>query len=144
VELDLHIVADYVRRAATEELLDRVTVYRDGMEPAAVDLMENELARRGFRPEEIAAHDQRRRESVLFHDDGTAVRCSYCERPAVARVRGWHRIGGADPRAATDSLIANGVLFVGRRLLGWLPLFPRTFYYCEEHRPTGRTQPPGY
>ena len=46
MELDLNKVARYIRRAETEELLDRVTVYRDGMEPAAVDLMENELALR--------------------------------------------------------------------------------------------------
>lgn len=135
MELDLRKVAAYVRRAETKELLDRVTVYRDGMEPAALDLMANELARRGLSPEEIDAHDRARRETALFHEDGTAVRCSYCERPAVARVHGWHRIGDAGHPTVTDSPIANAVLFVGRRLLGWLPLFPRTFYYCEEHRP---------
>jgi hypothetical protein len=111
VELDLHKVADYIRRAKTEELLDRVTVYRDGMEPAAVDLMENELARRGLSPEEIEDHDRRQRESALFHDDGTAVRCSFCERPAVLRAWGWHRLWGS------------------------VPVFPRRFAYCELHRP---------
>ena len=44
---DLRRVAEYIRRADTEELLDRVTVYREGMEPAALDLMEGELDRRG-------------------------------------------------------------------------------------------------
>ena len=111
MELDLRKVAAYVRRAETEELLDRVTVYRDGMEPAAIDLMENELARRGLSPEAIAAHDRARRETAILLDDGTAVRCSFCERPAVARDWGWHRLWGR------------------------VPVFPRRFWYCEVHQP---------
>jgi hypothetical protein len=109
MELDLHKVAAYIRKADTEELLDRVTVYRGGMEPAAVDLMENELARRGLTPEEIAEHGRRRGESAVLLDDGTAMRCSYCDRPAVLRAWGW------------------------LRLWGRLPIFPRNLAYCEEH-----------
>ena len=111
MELDLHKVAAYVRRAETEDLLDRVTVYRDGMESAAVDLMENELARRGLSPDEIAEHDRARRESAILLDDGTALRCSFCERPAVRRTWAWHR------------------------LWGYVPVFPRRFAFCEVHRP---------
>lgn len=112
MELDLHKVAAYVRRAQTEELLDRVTVYRDGMEPAALDLMANELARRGLTPEEIDAHDRTRRATAILHDDGTALRCSFCERPAVTRVWAWHRLWGR------------------------VPVFPRRFSYCELHQPS--------
>ena len=111
MELDLHKVAAYIRRARTEELLDRVTVYRDGMEPAAVDLMENELARRGLTPEEIEDHDRTRRESAILLDDGTAQPCSFCERPAVCRGWAWHR------------------------LWGYVPVIPRRFSYCEVHQP---------
>lgn len=111
MELDLHKVAAYVRRAETEDLLDRVTVYRDGMEPAAVDLMENELARRGLTPDEIAEHDRTRRESAILLDDGTVLRCSFCERPAVYRGWAWHRLWGR------------------------VPVFPRVFSYCEMHQP---------
>ena len=40
MHFDIQRVAAYIRVADTEELLDRVTVYRNGMEPAALDLME--------------------------------------------------------------------------------------------------------
>lgn len=110
-ELDLRKIADYVRRADTEELLDRVTIYRDDMEPAAVDLMEGELARRGLSPEDIADHDRWRRESAVLRGDGTALRCSFCDRPAVWRGWGWHR------------------------LWGWVPVFPRVLTRCEVHQP---------
>ena len=62
MRLDLKRVAEFIRRAETEELLDRVTVYREGMEPAALDLMEGELDRRGITREMIADHDEERRQ----------------------------------------------------------------------------------
>ncbi len=111
VGLDLRKVAAYVRRADTEELLDRVTVYRSGMEPAAVDLMENELSRRGGSRAQIEDHDRTRRAVAILLGGGTAQRCSFCERPAVLRAWGWHR------------------------LWGWVPVFPRRFAYCQAHRP---------
>ena len=46
-KLDLDRVRANVGKAATADLLERVTVYRDGMEPAALDLIETELRRRG-------------------------------------------------------------------------------------------------
>ncbi len=118
MDLDLHRIAAYIRRADTEELLDRVTIYRNGMEPAAVDLMENELARRHVTPEEIAEHDRLRRQTAIMLDDGTALRCSFCERPAVLRAWAWHR------------------------LWGYVPVFPRMFSYCDVHRSQRRGKRP--
>lgn len=109
MEFNLKRVAEYIRKAETEELLDRVTIYRDGMEPAALDLMEMELDRRGISRDEIAEHDESRRESAIILPDGTALRCSFCNRPAVKRARGWHK------------------------LFGRVPLFPRVFARCELH-----------
>lgn len=109
--LPLKEIASYARRATNEELLDRVTVYRDGMEPAALDLMEGELDRRGVTREEIAEHDARARAAVILRPDGTAKRCERCDRPAVHQHRGWHK------------------------LYGFLPVFRRTFCLCEDHRP---------
>ena len=106
---DLKAVARYIRKAETEELLDRVTVYRAGMEPAALDLMEGELDRRGVTRDQIAEHDAARRATAILHPDGTAVRCSFCDRPAVVRAWGWHR------------------------LFGRLPIFPRRFALCAVH-----------
>lgn len=113
MEFDLKRVAEFIRRADTEELLDRVTVYREGMEPAALDLMEGELDRRGVTRAEIEAHDARRRERAIFYPDGTAMRCSFCSRPAVAHLRRWYR------------------------LFGRVPVFPKLFACCELHAPKG-------
>jgi hypothetical protein len=118
MRLDLKQVAKYIRRADTEELLDRVTVYREGMEPAALDLMEGELDRRGVTREEIAEHDRMRRETAIMLPDGTALRCSFCDRPAVVRGRGWHK------------------------LFGRVPIFPRMFAYCDYHRTPQRGEAP--
>ena len=112
---DLKAVAKYIRKAETEDLLDRVTIYREGMEPAALDLMEGELDRRGVTREEIAEHDAFRRATAILLDDGTALRCSFCDRPAVVRAWGWHR------------------------LFGRLPIFPRRFAWCAVH---DRRKPP--
>jgi hypothetical protein len=122
MHFDLKKVAEFIRRADTEELLDRVTVYREGMEPAALDLMEGELDRRGVTREDIADHDADRRATAIMLPDGTALRCSFCDRPAVVRGRGWHK------------------------LFGRVPVFPRLFAYCATHA-RGKTRhnanPPG-
>jgi hypothetical protein len=116
VKLDLRAVAENARRADTTELLDRVTVYRDDMEPAALDLIEGELARRGVERGAIREHDRVRRERLVHDPDGNLVRCEYCDQPAVRLRRRWHCIGG------------------------FLPVFRRTFAYCGEHEPGSKTE----
>jgi hypothetical protein len=117
MRLNLKRVAEFIRTAETEQLLDRVTIYRAGMEPAALDLMEGELDRRGITREEIAEHDAWRRATAILLEDGTALRCSVCDRPAVIQARGWHK------------------------LFGRVPVFPRLFSYCEvHHRPSRSTR----
>lgn len=118
MRLDLRKVAEFIRRAETEELLDRVTVYREGMEPAALDLMEGELDRRGVSRSAIADHDADRRLTAIFLPDGTAVRCSFCFRPAVVQARGWHK------------------------LFGRIPVFPRLFARCAIHGRANREESP--
>lgn len=112
MRLDLRAVAENARRAETTELLDRVTVYRDDMEPAALDLIEGELARRGVEPDAIRDHHRLRRERLIRDADGSCVRCEFCDQPAVRLGRSWHRIGGI------------------------IPVFRRSFAYCEDHDPT--------
>jgi hypothetical protein len=109
LRFELKAVAEYTRKATTEELLDRVTVYRAGMEPVALDLMENELDRRGLTRDEIARHDADRRQTAIILPDGTALRCSRCDRPAVFRGWRWHR------------------------LFGRVPVFPRRVALCGVH-----------
>jgi hypothetical protein len=103
------------RQATTEDLLDRVTAYRAGMEPEALDIIETELRHRGISTEEIRTHEQRTRQEAIFLPDGTALSCSFCRRPAVHQAWGWHRLW---------------------RLV---PLFPRRLRYCSQHL---RRKPP--
>ena len=112
MEFELNRVRANVRNATTEDLLDRATVYRAGLEPAALPLILEELRARGVTPEVIVAHECTRGD-VLFDDTGTAQKCHRCDKPAIAREWGWHR------------------------MFGQLPIFPRAFYLCEEHRTGG-------
>ncbi len=105
---DLKTVAAFIRKAETEDLLDRVTVYREEMEPAAVDLMENELWQRGLTREAVDAHAEQRAKTIR-RGDGTIRRCELCDRPAVSYRWGWHK------------------------LYGKIPLFPCFLPRCEEH-----------
>jgi hypothetical protein len=111
MRLDLRRVAEHARKADTTDLLDRVTVYRNDMEPAALDLIEGELDRRGVTRADIADHHARRQADGLFDAGGNAVRCSFCDRPAVGRAKKWYR------------------------LFGLVPLFPWLFPACDRHGP---------
>ena len=99
-----------VRKAGLEDLLDRATVYRNGMEPAALELIDAELRARGIDTAEIAAHRERRA-ATIYGADGLAVKCGKCFRPAVARRWGWHCLWGV------------------------LPVFRRRLAFCDEHKP---------
>jgi hypothetical protein len=99
------------RAAQTDDLLDRVTAFRAGMEPEAIELFEMELRRRGVTSDQIERHAQRY-ENCLLGSNGVPLNCSWCRRPAVASGWGWHRLW--------------------RRL----PIFPRRYRYCSEHLPS--------
>lgn len=111
MQFDLERVRQNVRDADTEDLLDRLTVYRAGMEPEALDVIEQELRSRGVRGEQIEAHASRRERVMILLPDGTAARCSFCHRPAVEEGWGWHRLWGV------------------------LPVFPRVLRRCSDHGP---------
>jgi hypothetical protein len=101
-----------VRDAETEDLLDRVTAYRPGMEPDALSIIEEELARRGYNQAEIDRFAEEECTDVLVSPDGWAYRCSFCKRPAILRKWGLHKLWG--------------VLTVP---------FPRLYSYCRRHVP---------
>lgn len=121
MRLDLRVVAENIRKAETEDLLDRATLYRDDMEEAALDLIEGELSRRGIGPDEIADHDRRRRATALQRADGSFVRCTFCDRPAVLRAWGWNRWVGIVP-----------------------PVFPQWLAYCDAHAGYAGGRPPAF
>jgi hypothetical protein len=111
MRFELERVKQNIAEAETVELLDRITADRLGMEPLAVALIEDELARRGVTAEDVFAHAEHIERAAVHLLDGTAARCSICGRPAMTSGWGWHRLWGV------------------------LPLFPRQYYYCAAHRP---------
>jgi hypothetical protein len=111
LEFDPARVTRNAQEASSEDLLDRITVYRDGMEPQAVEIIEEELRRRGIGVDQIQAHAAHRSAHMIPLEDGTALSCSFCHRPAVEQRWGW------------------------QRLWGWIPVFPRYLAYCEKHLP---------
>jgi hypothetical protein len=112
MEFSLDRVRANVRNATTEDLLDRATVYRAGLEPAALPVILEELKARGLTPEDIVHHEETR-QGVMVDDAGTARLCARCRKPAVTREWGWHW------------------------MFDKLPIFPRPFYLCEDHRTGG-------
>jgi hypothetical protein len=113
-KLDLNRVRANVTKATTADLLERVTVYREGMEPAALDVIENELRLRGVSYEEQSAFGETHDKAVLRGPDGSPVRCRLCHHAAVEMRWGWHR------------------------LLGIMPIFPQRYPYCQRHGPDNR------
>ena len=106
-----------IRAADTDDLLDRVTAYRVGMEPEAIAMIENELHRRGVTKAAIAEREETCRRECIVLPNGLAVKCSFCSRPAVAEGWGWHKL--------------------------WqrIPLFPRRFRYCKDDVPKTALKP---
>jgi hypothetical protein len=100
-----------IKQASTDDLLDRLTAYRSGMEPEAIAMIEAELHRRGVKPAVIEERRQMCERECLFYPDGSAMQCSQCRKPAVGQYLGW------------------------QKLWGWVPLFPRQIRYCQAHKP---------
>jgi hypothetical protein len=111
MHFDAAKVRDNVRQASTEDLLDRATVFRKGMEEEALIIIEAELGDRGVSQEAIQAHGQATGAACLWGSDDVALKCSFCHKPALAQKWGW------------------------QRLWGMVPVFPRRFRYCDHHRP---------
>ncbi len=95
-ELHRERIRENAQKASTEDLLDRVTVYRNGMEPEALAIIDEVLEGRGITREMILKHSQKRAECVQ-RSDGTAIRCAFCLKPAIKSGWGWHRLWGRIP-----------------------------------------------
>jgi hypothetical protein len=92
-----------------EELLDRVTVLRDLMEPSALEIMEAELAGRGVGPDDIHQHHRQMKHRIIRDARGLPAQCSWCARAAVEQRTGLHK------------------------LFKLIPLGKRTYFFCEKH-----------
>jgi hypothetical protein len=98
-----------ISRADNDDLLDRITAFRAGMESDAIELIEQELHRRGVTAAQIAERREACERNCVFDSDGNAKMCSFCRKPAVREGWGWFK-------------------------LMWLvPLIPRRVRYCKNH-----------
>jgi hypothetical protein len=113
MRLDLDAVRANAQASSTEDLLDRVTAYRAGMEPEALAVLEEELRRRNVGPGAVADHDTFRRAGGVA---GLPRRCRHCPRPAVVVRWVWHRLWGV------------------------LPVFPARVPLCADHAGPGRAR----
>ena len=108
-----------IQEADTRDLLDRITAFRQGMEPEAVAMIEEELIERGVAAEDVIAHGEEIARDAILLSDGMPACCSFCPRPAVTQRWGWH--------------------FAWGRIL---PVFrPRHYYYCAAHEPGSKDSP---
>lgn len=114
---DLARVAENIRKSETEDLLNRATIYRADMEPAALDLIEQELAQRGLGRDQVREYAERIGAETIVSDKGYVERCRFCDRPAVAVGWGWYRI------------------------LRTIPVVPRRLYFCRIHQPGQPAEP---
>ena len=121
---ELAKVRENARQATTEDLLDRVTVYRGGMEPDAIEVIEADLNGRGVCPGQILAHSESN-ENVLLDENGVALMCSICEQPAIAFEKQFFQ-----PVADFVHGLMGGPFFGTR---------PRTF--CKDHLPGPPVEP---
>ena len=111
LEFDPERVRANVRQASDEDLIDRITAYRAGMEAEAIAIIEGELRSRGVAAEEIAARAEWCERETIRLADGMSAKCSFCRRPAVSEGWGWHR------------------------MFKLIPVFPRRLYRCVKHAP---------
>jgi len=98
-----------IKDADTDDLLDQVTAYRLGTEPAAIELIEKELRHRGIMAKHIAERREACEQAYIYLDDGVAAMCAFCRKPAIKQGWGWHR------------------------LFGIVPIIPRWLRYCSRH-----------
>src|SRR4051812_30028689 len=97
MDLDLRRVKELAKEAATEDLLDRVTIYRGGMEPEALEVLEEELRRRDVSAAAIREHAEQLERNVIWERPGLAAQCYLCRQPAVKVERRWFRFLGVIP-----------------------------------------------
>ena len=77
------LLLENIHQSHTEDLLERVTAFRAGMEPTAIKMIERELQWRGVTAVQIHDYAEACRRECVFDENGIAKMCSSCRRPAV-------------------------------------------------------------
>lgn len=106
-------VLQFASKASTRELLDRVTLFRKGMETEAIEILEKELSRRGVSPRDCQEHQEKWAPKILWDSEGLPRTCCKCQNPATSLGKAWVRF------------------------FGLIPLIPYRAAFCEDHLPKG-------
>jgi len=110
LRFDWDRVRENVEEATTIDLLQRATVFREGMELEALELIETELRRRGISFKEQAEFGAAQEKAVLRDEAGLPLSCYKCSQLAVESHWVWH-------------------------WAGIIPIFRTRRSFCEIHRP---------
>ena len=110
MQLDLEKVRIYAKNADNRALLDRVTVFKQGMETAAIEIIKKELLQRGISQSDINQHENTYKDLVILGPEGLPRLCKKCALPAISREWGWLKV------------------------FGILPILPWQNLFCEDHK----------
>lgn len=108
MEFDPDRVRKNASLAETADLLERVTIQRDELEPEALAIIMQELLSRNIRPEAVVNFECLRSQAI-YDSNGNPRLCRYCRRPAIFTQKGWFK------------------------LFRFVPIFPITEYCCAAH-----------
>ncbi|MBX9680595.1 MAG: hypothetical protein K2X38_17710 [Gemmataceae bacterium] len=104
-----------IRDAETDDLMAEATVFRPGMEPAALRSIDAELRERGVTAADLNQYVGER-PNLLIDAHGLPWQCSFCKQPAESEGWGWHWMWGR------------------------VPVFPRWFRWCRTHVPESKSR----
>ena len=99
MQLDLEKVRIYAKKADNRALLDRVTVFQQGMEPAAIEIIKIELFQRGISPSDISQHESIYKDLVIRGSEGMPRLCKKCALPAISLAHSYPQLSGGVVRA---------------------------------------------
>ncbi len=108
--LNLEKVRVYATNASNRELLDRVTVFKSGMEPNALTIIHQELRHRGVTQTQIQDHETLLEPLVIRGPEGMPRICKKCSLPAISCEWGWLKV------------------------FGFIPILPWKNLFCEDHK----------
>ncbi len=100
----------FAQKASTGELLDQYCFFSKGIEGQALLIFREELGHRGIKATDILEHRTNHGARVFFASDGYPKLCKDCRRAATGHTRNW------------------------ARFFGFLPLFPRQVFTCDDHQ----------
>ena len=101
-------VRKFAALAETNDLIERVTIQRDDLDPEALTIIMQELLSRNISAETVSEYEKSR-DKFLYDSQGKPRLCNICGRPAISSIKSW------------------------LKFLRIVPIMPITEYCCEAH-----------